>query len=361
MLTFYPPAYKQGKTCGLIVFNPGDGENTSLDITQVLYNSLAKKIQAGWTPYSILPNKDTLFWVVTVLHSNAGSAYRTQQAQILPWILDKSGIRYDPKRVWISGLSGGGSATWASIMIDTTLAKRITGIIPMANGGYDLQLSILMNNLVTACKNGLYFFPFIGTQDPGYNATGFFAYDAVLKTWCLPDCYHPHIIINGKHDASVWDVPWNTQSVMDSLGIIGYVTPSVPTDIPVHAKILQDSTQINYPNTAVYLYDSSSSGSGRLLNTQWFIAASPTGLAPLLYHMPSGALWASRLIPGITKIGLRAFDSATNFVDTAYAYIKVNGPVPIPCPLCPPLRKCIGFTLDAITGKFLFTYDDGNP
>jgi hypothetical protein len=231
LFIFYPPAYKLGKVCGFIFFSPGDGENTTLDITQVNVNSLPRMIAAGMTPYSLLPNKDTLWWVVASIHNNAGSAYRTQLKKILPWILDNSGIKYDPKHVWTSGLSGGGSATWASIMIDTSLSRRVTGTMSLANGGFDSNLSTYMANLVFACTRGVYFFPYIGTSDPGYNTSGFLAYDAVLKQYCLPDHYHPHVILNGTHSANVWDVPWNSRAIWDSLGIIGY-TASSPTPVP---------------------------------------------------------------------------------------------------------------------------------
>lgn len=229
LAVFYPPVYSVGKLCGLIFFSPGDGENTSLDITQVNVNSLARMVAGGLTPYSILPNKDTLFWVVVAIHNNAGSAYRTQLKQILPWIFDKSGIKYDPNHVWTTGLSGGGSATWASVMIDTSISKRITGMMSLANGGWDSNLPLYNSNLNFACTHGVYFFPYIGTADPGYNASGFLAYDALLKQWCLPDHYHPHVILNGTHSANVWDVPFNSRAIWDSLGIIGYTPPTIPS------------------------------------------------------------------------------------------------------------------------------------
>lgn len=360
LLIFYPPAYKLGKTCGLINFLPGDGENNSLDIRQCYVNSLPRMIQAGMTPYSILPNKDTLWWIVACIHNNSGSAYRTQLKQILPWIFDKSGIRFDPAHVGVTGLSGGGSATWASVMIDTALSRRINWILPMANGGYDDQLSKLMANLVQACKNGVYFFPFIGTQDPGYNAVGFFAYDAVLKTYALKDHYHPHVVTGGKHDASTWDVPWTDRNIWDSLAVIGYTSIQPAPSRPVIAKLILDSTVIHYPNTSIYVYDSSYAVKGAALNNSYIMMDSvPSGSSAKGFTFPnSKGSWFFNLSPGGYRLRIYAIDSATNYVDTAYARFTVYGPaqrkvVSIQVPV---FGVMINVPIDAAK----IGYDDGN-
>jgi len=357
-LIFFPPAYFQGKLCGVGIWQGGKLENTNLDVTQVYSNSLPLMIQNGLTPYSILPNKDTLWHVLVAIHNNFQSSYRTKLPPILNYIFDSIVKKYNANYVWASGLSEGGTGTWGIFMIDSAMSKRFNFCIPMATGGYDDSFTALQYNLLVSIYRKVYFLPYLGTQDPGW--LPFQTYDAFLKN-NAPGQYFPRFITNGTHSANVWDVPWKSRGFWDTLGMLNYKIPIIPTDIPVHAKILQDSQIINYPNTVSYLFDSSYSGSGKLLNTQWFIQSAPNGLSPLLYKQGSGALWLSRLIPGVYKIGLRAFDSATNYIDTAYAYIKVNGPVIPPCPTCPPPRKCIGFTIDAITGKFLFTYDDGNP
>jgi len=354
LLVFYPPAYKAGKTCGLICFLPGDGENRDLDISKCNVNSLPRMIAAGMTPYSLLANKDTLWWVVVSIHNNSGSAYRTQLTQILPWIFDKSGIKIDPKHVWISGLSGGGSATWASIMIDTSLAKRITGIFPLANGGYDDNLPKLQGNLIAAAQHGIYFFPYIGTQDPGYNATGFFAYDALLRTYALKDHYHPHVIINGTHSANVWDVPWNDRKIWDSIGIIGY-TPNPPPIPKVKAILKIDSQTIHYPTTVVTIIDSSINSYGG----SWDLIDGPN--KPIINTVNVKKAIFSGLIPGIYRIGLHAYGEGNtindfNNVDSTYVDVVVYGP-----PACPPPRTLSGIEITIVNGSLAWklTYSDG--
>ena len=349
LLIFYPPAYKAGKLCGLFIFHPGDGEQTSLDITQANKNSLPRMIAAGLTPYSMLPNADTLWWVVVSIHSNAGSAYRSQQAQILPWIWDKSGIKYDPKHVWITGLSGGGSATNASVMIDTTLSKRITGIMPLANGGYDDFYTKLQGNLIKNVKNGLYCFWYIGNQDPGYNGTGFFPYDALWRTYALPDHYHQHVIPGGTHSANVWDVPFNSRQIWDSLGIIGFA-PIIPPPKLV-ARINIDSTTIHSPNSFVRV--NADSSQGLISSYQWLQVAGPTGA--IFTSTPGTGMLFSGLFPGSTYLFELYLNDRMGNVDSAFVNVEV---MPI---IIPPPRRVTNFGLVLINGAYhvQFTYSDG--
>jgi len=224
-------------------------------------------------------------------------------------------------------------------------------------------------NLLRACRNGVYFWPYIGSQDPGYNPIGFLAYDAFLKTNALPGHYSPRVIAGGTHSANVWDVPWKSRGFWDSIGLMGYVPPSpIILGPAVKAKILQDSGVINYPNTAAYFFDSSYSLSGKLLNTSFAVDVYTGTVPPILTRTGSGGLWLSRLMPGAYQIKLYAFDSATNYVDTAYAYVKVNGPVPCPiCPVCPAPRKVIslqipwfGAWIEIPVDAAKIEYDDGN-
>jgi len=371
LLVFYPPKYADTtKKCGLILFHPGDGEQNSLDVTQCVKNSLPRMIQAGMTPYSILPNKDTLFWVVACIHNNAGSAYRTQQAQIIPWILDKSGIRYDQKGVWVTGLSGGGSATHASIMIDTNLSKRITGAMPMANGGFDDKLPTLQNNLVWYLQHGGHVFSYIGDQDPGFN-TWKSTYRPLLQKYGNPEAYHEHIIPGGQHNATTWDVPFNSRAIWDSMGIIGYavaVPPPPPVKSIPHAILSVDSPIIEYPNSVVHL---SARGSycenGKIVSGDFYLDFGDKRV--ILSPSDSEGVCASGLRPGAYTFKLVVTDSLGN-KDSSYTSVVLN-PVVIPvcpaCPVCAPQRKVISLQVQ-VFGVWItipveaakIGYDDGS-
>lgn len=373
VLTYIPPAYYRGGKCAVGVWQGGKGELTSLDVSEVYKNSLPYMIQNGLTPYSILPNKDTLWHILVCIHSNIQGAYRDPLRQIVPWILDSlkdvtTGKRlvYDSAYTWASGLSEGGSGTWALFMVDSLLSKRVHFNVAMANGGYDDNLVKLMSNLQAAIRHGVIFLPYIGTQDPGYNPGGFLAYNAFLKT-NAPGQYFPRVITNGTHSGNVWDVPWKSRGFWDSLGTFGYKATTPPTlpARPVIAKALIDSPVINYPTTSVYLYDSSYAVKGATLNNSYFMLDSmPSNSGAKGLVLPnSRGCWLFNLAPGGYRAKLRAFDSATNYVDTAYIRFQVNGPSACPAP-----RK-----VSSLQIPFLNTwlpvppeaakigYDDGNP
>jgi len=392
-LIYYPDDYFQAKNANkkypLFVFLHGAGEGRYLNISEVTNTSLPYLIKNGLKPYGIDPETgDTIKFIVVSPHcATCGGSYSFPQLKYtIPYLF--TAYRVDTSCVWVGGLSSGGSCTWSTVMgyanapsaLDTFYTKRITGIMPMANGGYDLALnnSINRGNLDTTNRRGLGCLYVIGDQDPGYNQIGFFAYQAEMKKFCQPGRYFDSVIIGGTHSANVWNTPFplsarlwsktmNSWTQMWTLRKRPVVAPPPPppTDIPVHAKFLQDSTSVNYPNTAIYLFDVSSSGSGKLLNTQVIVDLAPTGLLPLVYRLPSGGIWISRLIPGLYRVKLLAFDSATNFVDTAYAYFKVNGPSP--CPVCPAPRKVstlqvnlFGIWLPVPLDAAKIGYDDGS-
>lgn len=143
-------------------------------------------------------------------------------------------------------------------------------------------------------------------------------------------------------------------------GDTSMVAPTIPpvAGIP-HAVIVIDSTVIHWPNTRVYLTDSSYVTNGILGGIQWTQPAGPN--VAIWTSLTGRGMVVSGLIPGVYQVKLYAEDSATLTLDTAIIYFKVLGPVIPPCPICPPIRNAIGFTIDALTGKFKFTYDDGNP
>jgi|SRR6185312_2847307 len=264
VLIWYPPSYNTTKdSFRLIVFNPGDGENNSLDITQVTKNSLARMLAAGMKAYSLV-GKDTIWYVVAITHTNAGSALRAPQAQSIPWLLYKSGLRVKPK-VIVTGLSGGGSATYASIMTDSNLTKLVGIIVPLANWGWDenYKIAAYRERLDSALHQyGVSVWEYIGTQDPGFQS-GFTSYRNDLFKYSLPGMYHEHIITNGKHDASVWDVPWNSRTTWDSLGIIIGKPTSVPAppsnpNPPSNPPPTNPPASLPYPVRIVVKYSDSS-------------------------------------------------------------------------------------------------------
>lgn len=207
----------------LYVFLHGAGEGSSNNITEVNNTSLPQLIAAGLKPYAIdTITGDTIKFIVVSPHcATCGGSYSFPQLQYtIPYLY--SNYRVDTSCVFVGGLSSGGSCTWSMAMgnggsgngsaspNDTLITKRITGIMPMANGGYDNNItqSKLKANLDTTARRGLSTFYVIGDQDPGYNGSGFFTYDAEMTAYSQPGKYHPKVIVGGTHSANVWNLPF---------------------------------------------------------------------------------------------------------------------------------------------------------
>src|SRR5262249_38882663 len=90
--------------------------------------------------------------------------------------------------------------------------RKLAGIMPMANGGYDDYISTLGSNLADAMKNGLTVMYTIGDQDPGYNASGYFAYNTLMGANSEPGKYITKVIVGGTHSANVWNPPFQLTS-----------------------------------------------------------------------------------------------------------------------------------------------------
>jgi hypothetical protein len=338
VLIFFPPAYNQGKKCAVGIWQGGKGETTNLDVTEVYANSLPAMIQRGLTPYSILPNKDTLWHILVAIHNNLQSSYRTKLPTILNWILDSAidKTRYDPSYTWASGLSEGATGTWAFAAVDSLMSNRIHIIVPMANGGYDAPFASIQANVKAAIQHGMVFMPYVGTQDPGY-APYTSIWDPFLKANASKQ-YFPRFIPNGTHSANVWDVPWKSRSFWDTLGL--FVTAPAPPTNPLKgkAKLWVDSLTKHYPNTFFHFADSSTvkhnfTSWGVTVNTsddpgQW-TSGGPYSPDMFLFNLKDG-LYKVQLIIG---------DDAGN-TDTATITLKAYGPPACPvCPICPAPRN----------------------
>jgi len=223
-LIYYPDDYNlpanASKRYPLYIFLHGAGEGMSDDITEVTRTSLPELIAHGLKPYAIdTATGDTVKFIVVSPHcANCGGSYSYPQLQYsIPYIY--ANYRVDTSCVFVGGLSAGGSSTWSVAMgngvayppvPDTILARRITGIMPMANGGYDNAISqpTMAAALDTNLRRGLAVLYIIGDQDPGYNAIGYHAYAHADTTYGLSGRWFHNIVSGGTHDSLVWNAPF---------------------------------------------------------------------------------------------------------------------------------------------------------
>lgn len=357
-LIYYPDDYSLPKNAGkkypLFVFLHGSGEGRLNDIAEVTNTSLPQLIKQGLKPYTVdASTGDTVKYIVVSPHAaSTGSSYYYPQLQYtIPYLLNT--YRVDTTCVWVGGLSAGARGTWSVVMGmlvgDTALGKKITGIMPIANGGYDNMLATLAPNLDTLAKRGLACLYTLGSQDPGYNQIGFFAYQALMKKYCIPGRYYDTVITGGIHDDKVWNPPFymtsrlwfKTMNAWDQMWALRKNGVSVKPPFPVsapHAVVAIDSTVINYPNSVVHLTAGSSYITNGTIKVVDFYLDSGDARV-ILSQSDSSGICASGLRPGNYRFKLVVTDSLGN-KDSAYAGVKVNGPVIPVCPVCPPPVVC---------------------
>lgn len=225
---WYPPAgysdpANANKRYATFIFLNGAGEGTSNDIRELFNTSLPQLISQGLIPYGIdSVTHDTIRWQIFAPHCNncGGAAYSFPQLQYtIPFFMQN--YRIDTNCLWVGGLSAGGSGTWSMAMgngltnttasyHDTLITKLFTGIVIMANGGYDNNLTNpqCKANLDTTVRRGLQFLGTIGDQDQGYNTSGWFAYKSEFQTYMKPLHYRDSIVKGGTHSAIVWNPPF---------------------------------------------------------------------------------------------------------------------------------------------------------
>ncbi|MBN9384755.1 MAG: T9SS type A sorting domain-containing protein [Chitinophagaceae bacterium] len=220
-LIYYPDDYflpkNANKRYPLFLFLHGAGEGVSLDITEVTNQSLPYLIKTGLKPYGIdTLTGDTVKFIVVSPHcAQCGGSYSYPQLQYtMPYLIQN--YRIDTTCMWAGGLSSGGRATFSMPMGnnpgDTYWGRKLAGILPMANGGYDNNISTLGGNLADAMKSGMSVLYTIGDQDPGYNAIGYFAYNSLMSANAQPGKYYTKVIIGGTHSANVWNPPFYLNS-----------------------------------------------------------------------------------------------------------------------------------------------------
>jgi len=350
-LVYYPDDYflpqNASKRYPLYFFSPGNGENAQTNIIEVLRTSLPELISQGLNPYGIDPvTHDTVKWIVVSQHCpGCGGSYAYPQLQYtIPYILSgQAGLRVDTSCVWAGGLSGGGRATWSIPMgttphTDTLIGKRITGIMPMANGGFDNFMSTTNMNLDTVAKRGLGCLYIIGDQDPGWNTIGGMAYNDTMTRYSQPGKYHFRLVLGGTHSENVWNIPfplnadvWNTG--MNCWTLMWTLRKNAAiTTLTADAGVNQNVT---LPTSSITLSGSGSTPTGTTVTSyNWTRVSGPN--TPTIVSPTSATTSVTGLVQGTYVFQLQVTNSASN---TATDQVSI---IVSPAPANPPIVSASG-------------------
>jgi hypothetical protein len=344
-LIYYPDDYflpaNANKKYPLYIFMHGAGEGSTDNITEVTNTSLPQLIAQGLKPYAIDVNTgDTIKFIVISPHcASCGSNYSYPQLQYtIPSVMYS--YRVDTSCVWVGGLSAGARGTWSVVMGnnvgDTALGKRITGIMPMANGGYDNYLGTLEPNLDTIARRGLGCLYVIGDQDPGYNSIGYFAYNTVMQTYSQTGKYFTKVIVGGTHSANVWNLPFpesahvwdpSLNAWQQMWGMRKNIVASTPAYPPT---VSAGSNQtITLPSTLTLTGTASANGGTTISSYAWTQTAGPNTAS--ITNPASASTGVTGLAAGVYTFSLKVTASdGSSTVQTVQ--ITVNGAVPANTP-----------------------------
>jgi alpha-tubulin suppressor-like RCC1 family protein len=343
-LVYYPDDYfkagNETKRYPLYVFLHGAGEGNSDNITEVTNTSLPNLIKNGLKPYGIDPNTgDTIKWIVVSPHcAVCGGSFSFPQLQYsVPYLF--ANYRVDTSCVWFGGLSSGGRGTWSMVMgnagapnyLDTNMTKRITGIMPMANGGYDLAINDPTNKgiLDTTLARGLRVLYVIGDQDPGYNAIGYHTYAKQDSVYGIPGYWYHKVIIGGTHSTNVWNTPFpltarNWSTTMNSWTQMWYLRRTIPV-VALSANAGTPQT-ITLPTSTTTLSGSGTTPSGTTITGySWSRISGPN--TPTITGGSTATASLSGLIQGTYVYQLTVTNSASNTA-TSTVTITVNAAPP---------------------------------
>ena len=130
---YLPQGYSSGSTkYPLMVFIHGSGElgNGGSDLPTVLHNGPPQLISQGKFPTSFTVNGETFSFIVISPQFVAWPS-NDDVNDVIKYAVQN--YRVDTGRVYLTGLSMGGSATW-SYATDPANAKMLAGLVPIAGG-----------------------------------------------------------------------------------------------------------------------------------------------------------------------------------------------------------------------------------
>jgi len=123
---FIPPSYDGTKEFGVILFLHGSGETKG--------ESGKQPVDVGIGPYIRKHEKTFPFIVIFPQAEEKGWRPKGVNGELALGMLDATLKEYktDPKRVYLTGLSMGGSGTWNFAMVEP---ERWAAIVPICGGG----------------------------------------------------------------------------------------------------------------------------------------------------------------------------------------------------------------------------------
>ena len=134
---FLPPGYNPNGTTlyPIMIFNHGSGEQgdgSTAQLARVLANGPPKLINNGTFPTSFTVNGQTFSFIVIAPQFNT-EGFGPDEAAVVDYML--SHYKADPGRLYITGLSAGGTPVWYYPALSSVTCLKVAAILPVAGHG----------------------------------------------------------------------------------------------------------------------------------------------------------------------------------------------------------------------------------
>ncbi len=316
----------------LILFMHGMGElgaGTTSTLPKILNSAIPRLINRGDFPTSFTVNGQTHRFIVISPQFVAWPSPANIDA-VLNYVVTNYNV--DVSRIYLTGLSMGGGATWeyAGNQTMDAYAKRLAAIVPICGASYP---SVYRANVIA--KNNLPVWAFHNSGDP--TAPVYYTNDYVAGINAYVPAPVPPakktIFNSSSHDA--WTQAYNPTYRENGMNVYewmlqysrsGSTTP--PANTPPVANAGTDQS-ITLPASSVQLSGSASDPGGSITSYSWTRTSGPTQFA--FNNSAIASPTVSNLVQGSYTFRLTVTDNQ-GATDTDDVIVIVNGPVTNPPP-----------------------------
>ena len=330
-LTWLPNDYSTNLTqkYPLIIFLHGVGETGDgiAGLNTMLNTGLPMIISQGWDPEAVNPvdGQNYKFIVVSPqAPTSAGWSYQWNSIQyILPDIINR--YRVDTTRIYLTGLSAGGNATWTCLTSGPGAAKKFAAAVPVASAPLPLDSIPSVGS-----QYGVKLWNICGDQDAFFNfsTSATTAYNSGIPA---PNPAAALTVFNGQgHWPSVWNTAysagWNNNVHNKNIyqWMLQYKRTSALSALSVNAGANQT---ISLPLNQVSLSGVATPAAGDTITSyNWSKLSGPTG--DVIVSANTATTMVTGLVQGVHIYKLTVISSN----DTAWATVQVtvNGAANVP-------------------------------
>ena len=277
---FLPPGYDPNgtKLYPIMIFNHGSGENgdgSTAQLASVLAHGPPQLINNGSFPASFTVNGQTFSFIV-IAPQFSTQGFGPDEAVVVNYML--SHYKADPNRLYITGLSQGGSPTWYYPALSAANCLKVAALVPVcADGALDLGDALQM------ASNHLPVYATHNADDP-----------TIDPNWTISSVNEMNSYpgINPRAIASIWTDEHGHDAWTRTYDP-NYLNPDIGS-VNVYQWMLQYSRAASAPLPVTMInYTATLSADGTEVNVDWTTTVEQNNKYFILQRSPDGKNFSS--------------------------------------------------------------------